>query len=79
MKGSVTSYNASDGIGIIHPDDDHGDVRFLRSSIIGKKSMPRDQRVEFELEHGPRGPEAVEVRRIRAGSRVGPETRSSDA
>ena len=64
MKGNVGKYKPSDGRGDIHPDDDKGDVPFVKSEIVGRKSMPHDQRVEFELELGPKGPEAVEVRRV---------------
>ena len=67
MKGNVGEYRPEDGIGDIDPDDGRGVVRFLKSEIVGRKSMPKDQRVEFELEHGPLGPEAVQVRRVQEG------------
>ncbi len=64
MKGNVGKYRPDDGIGDIHPDDDRGDVPFFKAGIVGRKALPRGQRVEFELEQGPKGPEAVDVRRV---------------
>lgn len=68
MKGNVGKYNPSDGRGDIYPDDEKGEVPFAKSQIVGRKSMPHDQRVEFELELGPKGPEAVSVRRVEDNS-----------
>ena len=67
MKGNVGKYRPEDGMGDIHPDDGRGDVTFLESDIVGRKSIPKDQRVEFDLEQGPKGPRAVDVRSVDDG------------
>ena len=61
--GTVKWFNASKGYGFIKPDDGSADVFTHSSSLEG--SVPRElaegQKVDFETEQGPKGPQAKRV------------------
>ena len=64
MQGTVKWFNAEKGFGFIAPDGDGADV-FVHYSAIdaqGYKSLAENQRVEFEITNGPKGPQAESVR-----------------
>ncbi|NLD47318.1 MAG: cold-shock protein [Clostridiaceae bacterium] len=63
MIGTVKWFNAEKGFGFIERED--GDDVFVHFSAIqsqGYKSLDEGQRVEFDLEKGQRGPQAVNVK-----------------
>ena len=64
MKGVVIWFNNSKGFGFLKPDDGSPDV-FAHFSAIqskGYKSLKEGQRVEFDIEQGPKGkPQAANV------------------
>ena len=63
-EGVVKWFNAEKGFGFIAPDGDGADV-FVHYSAIdaqGYKSLAENQRVEFEITNGPKGPQAESVR-----------------
>jgi len=63
MTGTVKWFNGTKGYGFITKDDG-GDV-FVHFSAIemdGFKTLDEGQRVEFEVEDGPKGPQAAKVR-----------------
>ncbi len=64
MQGTVAHFNYLDGFGVIRPDEGGRDIHFLSSAVRGTKSLPTDQRVEFDLIYGPKGPQAVDIRRV---------------
>jgi cold shock CspA family protein len=64
QQGAVDQYCYASGYGTIRPDDGKGALRFFRSQVVEPRSVTRDQRVEYEVELGPKGPEAVDVRRV---------------
>ena len=63
-QGTVKWFNAEKGFGFIAQEDGGDDV-FVHFSAIqmqGYKSLEENQRVEFEVTQGPKGPQAENVR-----------------
>lgn len=62
--GTVKWFNASKGFGFIAPDDGSQDVFAHFSSIEGSgyRELAEGQKVDFETEQGPKGPQAKRVR-----------------
>ena len=61
--GTVKWFNAEKGFGFITPDDADGDV-FVHYSEIqtgGFKTLDENQRVQFEIGQGAKGPQATGV------------------
>ena len=62
-EGTVKWFNADKGYGFIAPDDGGADV-FVHFSAIqsdGYRSLQENQRVEFAIGQGQRGPQAEQV------------------
>jgi CspA family cold shock protein len=62
-QGSVKWFNAEKGFGFIAQDGGGADV-FVHFSAIqaqGYKSLEENQRVEFDITQGPKGPQAENV------------------
>ena len=65
-QGSVKWFNAEKGFGFIAQDGGGADV-FVHYSAIqsdGYRSLDENQRVEFDITQGPKGPQAEEVHPI---------------
>ncbi len=63
-KGKVKWFNNQKGYGFITPES--GNDVFVHHSAIqgeGYKSLDEGQEVEFEIEQGPKGEQAVNVRK----------------
>jgi CspA family cold shock protein len=61
--GTVKWFNAEKGYGFIAPDDGGADV-FVHYSAIqsgGYRSLEESQKVSFEVQQGPKGPQASNV------------------
>jgi cold shock protein len=62
--GTVKWFNAEKGFGFIAPDDGGADVFAHYSAIAtsGYRSLDENQKVEFEVKQGPKGPQADNIR-----------------
>ncbi len=66
VSGTVKWFNAEKGYGFLSVDGTERDV-FVHYSAIdmdGYKSLEEDQRVEFQIVNGPKGPQAESVRLV---------------
>ncbi len=64
--GTVKWFNSEKGFGFIAPAAGGADV-FAHSSAIqgnGYRSLEENQRVEFEVEQGPKGLQAASIRAL---------------
>ncbi|OBK73022.1 cold-shock protein [Mycobacterium sp. 1164985.4] len=62
-QGTVKWFNSEKGFGFIAPDSGDKDVFVHYSEIQGNgyRSLEENQRVEFNIEQGAKGPQAVGV------------------
>ncbi|MEM7054666.1 MAG: cold-shock protein [Pseudomonadota bacterium] len=63
VTGTVKWFNDAKGFGFISQDNGGADVFVHFSAIQGSgfKSLAEGQKVEFELQNGPKGPQAANV------------------
>jgi CspA family cold shock protein len=65
-QGTVKWFNSEKGFGFITPDGGGSDI-FVHYSEIqanGFRSLDENQRVEFEIGQGTKGPQAQQVRAV---------------
>ena len=62
-QGTVKWFNGEKGFGFISPDDGTKDLFVHYSEIqgTGYRSLEENQRVQFEVEQGTKGPQAIGV------------------
>ena len=65
-RGTVKWFNSEKGFGFIAPDEGGADVFAHFSAIDGNgyRSLEENQRVEFDVEQGPKGLQAANIRAI---------------
>jgi CspA family cold shock protein len=65
-QGTVKWFNAEKGFGFISPDGGGPDVfvHFTAIQSDGYRSLEDNQRVEFEVTQGAKGPQAANVRPV---------------
>jgi len=65
LKGTVKWFNAKKGYGFITQEDGNDIfVHFSGIEMPGFKSLNENDKVEFEVQQGPKGPQAVNVKVI---------------
>ena len=66
LKGKVKWFNPTKGFGFIEREDKEKDV-FCHASAVknaGMRFLNEGDKLEFELEDGPKGPSAVNLKKI---------------
>jgi CspA family cold shock protein len=65
--GTVKWFNASKGYGFIIPNDGGSEVfaHFSAIQMEGYKSLKQGQQVEYEVQEGPKGPQASKIQPVR--------------
>ncbi len=65
IVGTVKMFNTDRGYGFIKRDDDQDDVYFHFSEVEeDSRPLAKDDRVEFSVEMGEKGPRASAVKRL---------------
>ncbi|MDQ0708418.1 CspA family cold shock protein [Arthrobacter woluwensis] len=61
--GTVKWFNAEKGFGFISPDDGSQDVfaHFSAINSSGYRSLEENQKVSFDVQQGPKGPQAADI------------------
>ena len=65
IKGTVKWFNAKKGFGFIEREDKEKDA-FVHASAVkaaGMRYLEEGQKLEFELEDGPKGPSAINLKK----------------
>ena len=66
LKGTVKWFNGKKGYGFIERDDKEKDA-FVHASAVknaGMRFLNEGDKLEFELEDGPKGPSAINLKKI---------------
>ena len=64
VRGKVKFYSEQRRFGFIEQDDKGEDLFFHCSEIEGNENLQQNDRVEFEVAEGEKGPKAVKVRKV---------------
>ncbi|TSH98536.1 cold shock domain-containing protein [Verticiella sediminum] len=63
QQGTVAWFNADKGFGFITPDSGEAELFAHHTAIMGRgyRLLQAGQRVEFEINEGPKGPQAANI------------------
>ena len=66
FKGTVKWFNSKKGFGFIERDDKEKDafVHAAAVKIAGMRILNEGDKLEFEMEEGPKGPSAINLKKI---------------
>lgn len=66
MRGKVINFNPKKGYGFVKPNDGGKDVFVYQANIVmeGYRTLDPGDIVEYEIELGPKGIQARDVRKI---------------
>ncbi len=69
-SGTVKWFSNAKGYGFILPDDGEEDVfaHFSAIEMDGYKTLKQGQKVQFEINHGPKGLQASSIRALSSES-----------
>ena len=75
-SGSVKWFSRVKGYGFIAPDDQEKEifVHFSGIDAEGYRNLEQGQKVAFEVEDTPKGPQAIHVTLVASDSEVAPES-----
>jgi CspA family cold shock protein len=73
QRGQVKWFSRQKGYGFIIVEGSGEEIFVHRTALEGLYSLEEGQKVEFEIEAAPKGPEAVRVSPLRAGAKPGTE------
>ena len=68
VEGTVKWFNADKGFGFITPDDGGPDVFVHFSELVDTDSLKEGQRIKFDVNQGPKGPQAANVVSLESSS-----------
>ena len=66
LKGTVKWFNSKKGFGFIEREDKEKDA-FVHASAVknaGMRFLNEGDKLEFEMEDGPKGPSAVNLKKV---------------
>ncbi|MDB9825819.1 cold-shock protein [Candidatus Pelagibacter sp.] len=66
LKGTVKWFNGKKGFGFIEREDKEKDA-FVHASAVkaaGMRFLNEGDKIEFELEEGPKGPSSINLKKI---------------
>ncbi len=64
LRGKVKFFNTDRGYGFINIPDQEKGIFFHHSDVLEDRDLEQDEEVEFAMGEGPKGPKAINVRRV---------------
>lgn len=64
VQGKVKFFNRNKGYGFIDVPDQEKGIFFHYSDVLEDRDLEENDEVEFEMGEGPKGPKAINVKRV---------------